>query len=123
MSNEAAIAAARALFGSIEKGDVEGVRQIYAPHAKIWHNTDGIEQNVEQNLAVLAWVIANIKDVRYTDARLQPTASGFVQQHVLRGIFNRSEIAIPACIVAIVENGLISRIDEYLDSAQVAQLR
>ena len=123
MSNEAAIAAARALFGAIEKGDVEGVRRIYAPHAKIWHNTDGVEQNVEENLAVLAWVIANIMDVRYTDARLQPTPSGFVQQHVLRGIFKGSEIAIPACIVATVENGLITRIDEYLDSAQIAQLR
>jgi ketosteroid isomerase-like protein len=114
---------AEQLFGAIEKGDIDAVRGIYSPRAVIWHNHDQAEQNVEQNLAVLKWVTGNIKGLKYTEVRRQPTLSGFVQQHVLRGRFRDAEIALPACIIAKVEGGKITRIDEYLDSAQTAVLR
>ena len=32
----------------------------------------------------------------------------------------KKDIALPACIVATVEGGHITRLDEYLDSAQTA---
>jgi ketosteroid isomerase-like protein len=118
--NQQAIETAGKLFRAIENGDVDAIRNIYTPETKIWHNNDGIAQSVEQNLAVLKWVIGNIKHVKYTDVRLQPTPTGFVQQHVLRGRFKDKDIALPACIVATVEDGHITRLDEYLDSAQTA---
>ena len=118
--NEAAMQTADKLFRAIENGDVDAIRNIYTPDTKIWHNNDGIAQSVEQNLAVLKWVITNIKNVKYTEVRRQPTPTGFVQQHVLRGRFNDKDIALPACIVATVEDGHITRLDEYLDSAQTA---
>jgi ketosteroid isomerase-like protein len=120
--NQQAIETASKLFRAIESGDVDVIRNIYTPETKIWHNNDGIAQSVEQNLAVLKWVIGNIKNVKYTEVRLQPTPNGFVQQHVLRGRFKDSDIALPACIVATVEDGHITRLDEYLDSAQTAVL-
>ena len=118
--NEPAMQTADKLFRAIENGDVDAIRNIYAPETKIWHNNDGIEQSVEQNLAVLKWVITNIKNLKYTDLRRQPTPTGFVQQHVLRGHFKDTDVALPACIVATVEGGRITRLDEYLDSAQTA---
>ena len=69
----AAIETASKLFRAIENGDVDVIRNIYTPETKIWHNNDGIAQSVEQNLAVLKWVIGNIKNVKYTEVRLQPT--------------------------------------------------
>ena len=118
--NDQALQTAAKLFRAIENGDIEAIKNIYTPDTKIWHNNDGIAQSVEQNLAVLKWVINNIKNVKYTEVRLQPTPSGFVQQHVLRGRFKDTDIALPACIVATVEDGHITRLDEYLDSAQTA---
>ena len=118
--NEPAMQTADKLFRAIESGDVDAIRNIYTPDTKIWHNNDGIAQSVEQNLATLKWVINNIKDVKYTDVRRQPTPRGFVQQHVLRGRFKDKEIALPACIVCTVEGGHITRLDEYLDSAHTA---
>jgi len=118
--NDAAMQTADRLFRAIENGDVDAIRGIYTPETKIWHNNDGVEQSVEQNLAVLKWVIANIKNAKYTDVRRQPTPTGFVQQHVLRGRFKDKDIALPACIVATVEDGHITRLDEYLDSAHTA---
>ncbi len=118
--NEPAMQTADRLFRAIEDGDVDAIRNVYRPETKIWHNNDGIAQSVDQNLAVLKWVISNVKNVKYTEVRRQPTPTGFVQQHVLRGRFKDKDVALPACIVATVEGGRITRLDEYLDSAHTA---
>jgi len=110
------------LFAAIEKGDVDAVRAIYAPGAVIWHNTDGIEQTVEENLRTLRWVCDNLADRAYEDVRRTEFDGGFVQQHTLRFTKNGERREIPACIVATVAAGRITRIDEYLDSAHVARI-
>jgi uncharacterized protein len=111
------------LFGAIQAGDVDAVRALYAPDAEIWHNNDGVTQSAEQNLQVLGWVVRHIKGLRYDEVRRHATASGFVQQHVLRGTVGAGvTVAIPACIVCTVRDGRITRLDEYLDSAHVAPL-
>jgi len=59
----------------------------------------------------------------YGDIRRSETADGFVQQHVLR--LTRQDgtrVELPGCIIATCADGKITRIDEYLDSAQVARL-
>jgi ketosteroid isomerase-like protein len=124
-SEKESLEVADRLFKAIERGDVAAIRNIYAPQTKIWHNFDNVAQTVDQNLAVLKWVVENIGEISYSEIRRQATPTGFVQQHVLRGKVKASgkEIAIPACIVCTVENGRITRLDEYLDSAQTAALR
>ncbi len=120
MSNDAV---AQRLFEAIEAGDVGAVRALYSPDAMIWHNTDGIEQTAEQNLATLAWVIANLTERRYEDVSRSVTDRGFVQQHVMRWTkADGTRAELPACIVATCADGLITRIDEYLDSAHVARI-
>jgi ketosteroid isomerase-like protein len=124
-TTEISLETADRLFKAIERGQVAAIREIYAPGAKIWHNNDGATQTVEQNLAVLGWVVANISEIAYTEIRRQPTPTGFVQQHVMRGKLKSSgkEFSLPACIVCTVEGGRITRLDEYLDSAHTAALR
>src|SRR5277367_2496326 len=111
--NEPAMETAEKLFRAIENVDVDAIRNIYTPATKIWHNNDGIAQSVDQNIAVLKWVMGNIKNVKYKEVSRPPTPTGFVQQHVLRGRFKDKDIALPACIVATVEGGHITRLDEY----------
>lgn len=112
------------LFAAIMRADIEAVRALYAPDAVIWHNNDGLAQAPEENLRTLAWVTKNIKDLRYEEMRRHDTGSGFVQQHVLRGIApNGKPLDLPACIVCEVKDGKITRLDEYLDSAHTAVLR
>lgn len=110
------------LFAAIEKGDVGAVRDLYAPDAVIWHNNDEVEQTVEQNLRVLQWVCDNLADRAYEDVRRHDFDGGFVQQHVLRFTKDGERRGLPACIVATVADGRITRIDEYLDSAHVARI-
>jgi ketosteroid isomerase-like protein len=112
------------LFSAIMRADVDAIRGIYAEDAVIWHNDDKAEQTPDENLRVLRWVTRNIKDLRYEDMRRHETATGFIQQHVLRGIApNGTPLDIPACIVCTVVDGRVTRLEEYLDSAQTAPLR
>ena len=111
------------LFAAIEAGDLEAVRSLYAPDAVIWHNTDGSEQTVDENLRVLRWVVGHLADRRYEDVRRSPTQTGFVQQHVLRGTRpDGRRVEVPACLVVSCDAGRITRLEEYLDSAHVARL-
>ena len=114
---------AEALFSAIEDGNVAAVGDLYAPGAVVWHNHDGVAQSAELNLRVLEWVVSHVDDLRYDEVRRERTEAGFVQQHVLRGTTRRgTPVSIPACMVVAVKEGLITRIDEYLDSAHVAAL-
>jgi len=123
MSTETHLQLAERLFAAISAGNVEAVRDIYAPDAVIWHNHDGVEQSADDNLRVLRWVVTNVRDLRYENMRRQKTEAGFLQQHVLRGTApNGRELNIPACIICTVRNGRITRLEEYLDSAHVAPL-
>jgi ketosteroid isomerase-like protein len=123
MSNSDALALAERLFATIEAGDIDTVRELYAPGARIWHNHDGVVQTPEENLRLLGWIVRNITQLRYEDIIRQPTPAGFVQQHVLRGVNAKGEpIELPAAIICQVSDGKITRLDEYLDSGQIAAL-
>src|SRR3546814_10209994 len=66
-------------------------------------------------------MVARIKDREYADRRLTAFPGGFVQQPVLKGkrIHDDGEVRLPCAIICKVENGKITRLDEYFDSAHV----
>ena len=110
--------------GAIQSGDVATVRACYAPDAKLWHNSDGIEQTVDQNIKVLEWFIRTLPDRNYRVVRREALSDGFLQQHVLEATLPDGKTwAMDACCVIKMKDGLIGRLDEYLDSARSAELR
>ncbi|MGQ3018406.1 nuclear transport factor 2 family protein [Phenylobacterium sp.] len=123
MSPQEHLALAERFISALEAGDVEAVRGIYAPDAKLWHNNDEIEQTVDQNLRVLAWLIRALPERRYRIVRREILADGFMQQHVLEGVLADGQpFAMPACVVVQAKDGRITRLDEYLDPAAGAPL-
>jgi ketosteroid isomerase-like protein len=112
---------ARRFFEAVARGDLDTVRACYAPHAEIWTAQDPVERTPEKNLAVLAWVKANVRDFRYEDVRCQATATGFVEQHTTCGTLpSGAAFRFPACLVVRVEDGRITRLEEYFDTAPLA---
>lgn len=123
MSREDFLSVATALFRAIESADIDAVAALYHDDVEVWHNTDGVVQSKQENLRVLGWVVRNLADLRYEVVRREALPEGFVQQHVLHATApSGRSVAIPACLVVTVRDGLISRLDEYLDSAQIAAL-
>jgi ketosteroid isomerase-like protein len=110
-------------FAAIEAGDLAKVEALYAPEARIWHNTDGVAQSVSENLRVLAWMVRSIPSRQYRIVRREILPWGFFQQHVLALETAQGRYDMPACVVVMVEGGRIVRLDEYLDSAHVTAMR
>jgi ketosteroid isomerase-like protein len=124
MSDDAIRSLATRLFDAIERGDVDGVVDCYGPDLVVWHNFDGLEQSREDNLKTLAGLIERIGERRYEDRRLNVFEGGFVQQHVLTGVRKDGvRVSLPGVLVGAVRDGMITRLDEYLDSAHVAAFR
>jgi ketosteroid isomerase-like protein len=111
-------------FAALEAGDIDTLREIYAPDAVIWHNDDLIEQPVEENLKVLQGLHRAVSGLRYDIVRRVQTADGVLQQHVLRGsLRNGAEVELHAAMYLQVRDGRITRIEEYLDSAKRSSIR
>jgi len=124
MSDEDILELADRFLTGVQAGDQDGVRACYAPDAVIWHNIDGIEQTVDQNMRSLRWFARTLPDRRYRVLRREAIKDGFVQQHVLEATLpDGTDWAMPACVVVTVKDGLIARLDEYLDSAHAAVLQ
>ncbi|MGH6872723.1 MAG: nuclear transport factor 2 family protein [Rhizomicrobium sp.] len=109
---------------AIEAGDRDAVAACYAPNARIWHNFDGVEQTVAENLLTLGWVEKRLANRKYEIVARHAFDGGYVQQHVLTGTLNSGDaFRMPACLVVQVANGRITRLDEYLDTGQTQALR
>jgi len=71
----------------------------------------------------LEWRIRKLADRRYEVKRRDAIPGGFLQEHVLHGTApDGSTVAMPACIVAKVADGRITRMHEYLDPVGVRAL-
>jgi ketosteroid isomerase-like protein len=123
MTPEDYLAIADRFVGAIQAGDADAVRACYAPDARIWHNNDGLEQTVDQNLRVLAWFVRTLPDRKYRVIRREALPDGFLQQHLLEATLpDGTAWAMDACVVVRMKDGLIVRLDEYIDSAKAAEL-
>ncbi len=116
-------ALATRLFDAIEAGDIDDFAGCYASDVKIWHNTDGATQTKDANLKTLSGFMRAVPERRYAGRRLDVFDGGFVQRHTLCITSVAGATAeLAACVVCEVKDGLITRLDEYFDSAQVAAL-
>ena len=66
-------------------GDTATVRACYHPDAKLWHNNDGIEQTVDQNMKVLDWFIRALPDRAGKDRRREDV----VQHYLCTGCMSK----------------------------------
>jgi uncharacterized protein len=115
--------AARYLAAS-NSGDDDQYRAVMTPNVELWHANDLVNQTVEQNLKVSKWLRRKIPDLRIENVRQTPTADGFVQRHVMTGTGpDGKTFELYSCLVVDVgPDGLISRSEEYFDTAQLPKL-
>lgn len=112
-------------FDAVGRGDIETVADLYDDDLIVWHNFDNVEKTKAENLASLASIPSRITDRSYEDRRVNVFDGGFVQQHVLHGtrVGDGQRLTMPAAIICQVKAGKITRLDEYLDSKDVAEFR
>ena len=113
---------AQRLMAAITAGDVDAVGALYHEDLVGWRNIDGRELNRRQMLSIVGF-LRGVRDLRYEQVRVQATATGYVQQHVLRATApDGREVTCPACLIVQLDGGRIRRLDEYLDREALAPL-
>lgn len=122
--SDAIVDVADHLFAAIANSDLPEVEQLFNDDVLVWHSGDTRDSAKDRALRVIDWFIGSTTDRRYEILDRQFFHGGFVQQHILHanGSTGRS-IAMRVCIVIKVgADGLITRIDEYFDPAEMAPL-
>lgn len=110
---------ADALAAAIAARDADAIRAIYADDIGVWHAATAQTQNKAENSGLLAALFQITSRLSYDEVRRHPIAGGLVEQHVLNGEFSDGT-PMPSLHVSIfiyVKDGLITRIEEYFNSA------
>jgi ketosteroid isomerase-like protein len=116
------------LFTAIEKSDVAAVDRLWSSDIAVWRVGVRRDNDKARALRVIDWFITATTERHYEilDRQLFDggSVSGFVQQHILHATGHAGQsISMRVCIVIRVgTNGLIDRIDEYFDPAEIAPL-
>jgi len=101
----------------VADGDLDALRALYAPDARIWHNTDDKDKTVEESLAFLDGLLSVTTKRWYADVRLTPTPSGYVDQHYMCAVMTTGEeVRVPICMVVTLEGERVKRIEEYIET-------
>lgn len=106
------------MFDALARGDVAAARATCTPDARIWHGFDGQALDLDGIAEQWAALIAATAERGIADVRRQPTPDGLVQQHLffVRPAGGQRKVW-PVCVVVRLKNGLIARLDEYIDRA------
>ncbi len=112
------------LFEAIANSDIVTVEQLFSEDVLVWHSGDTRDSAKDRAARIIDWFINTTIERRYEVLDRQFFDGGFVQQHILHADSrNGRSIHMRVCIVIKVgTDGLITRIDEYFDPAEMAPL-
>ena len=112
------------LFAAIEKSDMAAVDRLWSDDIAVWRVGARRDDDKRRALRVIDWFITTTTERRYEILDRRLFEDGFVQQHILHAAGHAGQsISMRVCIVIRMgTNGLISRIDEYFDPAEIAPL-
>jgi ketosteroid isomerase-like protein len=124
VTGEAIVEVAERLFAAIERGDVAAVDRLWSDDVAVWRVGARRDDDKRRALRVIDWFVTATTERHYEVLDRQLFDGGFVQQHVLRATGHAGQSISPrVCIVIrIGADGLIDRIDEYFDPAEIAPL-
>ena len=115
-------AISEALFTALARGDDEHVRKLCAPELTARQNGNP-PMNLDALLQFSQAVLRVVSNFRYENAIRSETATGFVEEHNVRGeLPDGSQLDLAVCVVADVEDGQITSLREYLDTNEAAGL-
>jgi ketosteroid isomerase-like protein len=123
MQSRPAEAVIEAFFAAIERADADAIAALYADDLAVWHSNDGKTQNKAQNLQTLTWLTEKAA-MRYVVLERVACGDRIAQRHRVE-ITSRADqrsATADAAIFFTVKGGLITRIDEYIDSDSVRSL-
>lgn len=123
MSN---IASVHRFMDLITARDLEGYQALCAPGYTLWHSYNQVDMDIEASMRALRMMVAAMPEIEYFDRDIFAAPDGTViAQYVCRGETILGEAVALHVMLRIYfdPDGLIRRIEEYVDSAECAVIR
>lgn len=109
-------------FAAIETGDLARVEQLYAPDVQVWHSITNAHQGRAESVALLGWLRGSAT-IHYDVLERLVVDGRVAQRHVATfEVPGQGALDLQAAIFFTVEDGLITRIDEYVDESGTQRL-
>lgn len=106
-------------FAALQSGDMATCETLFTEDGVVWHNYEQSEQSKAEALTALSG-LAQL-NARFEIIGRDVIGNTCVQRHVVRVLLPGGEVAaIPALHRISLEGNRIRRIEEYMDSAQMA---
>ena len=123
LDSESLEALAGPITDGYESKDPDIIRSMSHPDALFWSSLWGQTQTLDEHCARRKANHVHIKEERIVDIRRLPTPEGFVTQQVVQlTLQSGEELRIPNCAIFTMEDGLIKRMDEYINILHVLPL-
>lgn len=107
---------AELLFEALAGCDDDAVRKLCTRNFRASQN-GGAAMDLETLLGFNAAVHKVVRDFRYENSVRSATASGFVEEHAVRGtLADGGRLDLSVCVVADLSGGKVSDLREYLDT-------
>jgi len=111
-----------ALFEAFTSGDEEKARSLCASNMQARQNGNP-PMDLDSLLRFSQAVLRVVEDFRYEEAKRSETATGFVEEHRVRGrLPDGDQLDLAVCVVADVRDGKIYDLREYLDGSAATAL-
>jgi len=124
LTDDEKLALATRFAAATRANDAEAYRALVAPDAVTWHNFDDTEVTVEHTVRTVAWLHKTVRNLTWHDVELLPTPTGWVSRTIMTGEAPGGALRVHSCVVVTIDDdGLVRRVDEYLDPTQTAVLR
>lgn len=104
------------MYDALARGDVADARACCTPDAIVWHSFDRIAQDLDETVRGWNDLVAAFPERGFADVRRTPTPDGWVVRQLMVGRTPAGvRLAWPVCAIITLRDGLIARLDEYID--------
>jgi ketosteroid isomerase-like protein len=109
------------LLAALEAATVD--ESVLADDGTAWHNFDEIDMPIRDVFGSVTTIRTKVPDFRFDGPRYHDAGDTTIIQYTLRGTLpDGSEAAAPACLVVHTSGDRVTRIEEYLDTAQLTPI-
>lgn len=105
-------------YRALVAGDLAGMRACCTADAVFWHSFDGTVQTLDEACQGWEALFEGFAERRVSDATRLPIPGGVLERHLFKASTRAGEWkAWAVCNIIILQEGLIARLDEYIDRA------
>lgn len=107
------------ILDALDAGVVD--ESVITDDAVVWHNFDEVEMPIRDAFGSVRTIREKVPDFRFDGRRFDVAGDVTLVRYTLRATLpDGSEAAAPACMAVHTSGDRVTRIEEYLDTAQLA---